>query len=448
MVRGVLSDLMARVSDVGRSLAAIDRAPSGLRPESVAALAGDLMSGRGEATGLALAREVLARFAALDGHEKRTVFGLFRERFGVDQAALASAVARWQERPDDDAARALHYACEPRSQELLRMLNRAPGGTAALVAMRDDLLACLREAPELAPLDTDFRHLFSSWFNRGFLELRQIDWETPAAILEKIIRYEAVHAIQDWDDLRRRVAAPDRQLYGFFHPALPGEPLIFVEVALTAEIPAAIGPILARDRAEIEPRDARTAVFYSISNCQTGLRGISFGNFLIKQVVEVLRREVPSVKVFVTLSPVPGLRRWAAAESARGAEGALTPGERAAVRLLDPVDGSIDAQAAAEATDRLAGMAAAYLLEAKGRDGRPLDPVARFHLGNGARLERINLAADHSARGLAGGWGVMVNYLYDLDEIEKNHESFANSGTVTASGAVRKLARARQEDKR
>ncbi len=448
MVRGVLSDLMARVSDVGRSLAAIDRAPPELKPEAVAGLASDLMSGTGEATGLALAREVLERYGSLDGHEKRSVFGLLRERFGVDQKALGEAVARWQDRPDDDAARALHYACEPRSQELLRMLNRAPGGTAALVAMRNDLLGCLREAPELAPLDTDFRHLFSSWFNRGFLELRRIDWDTSAAILEKIIRYEAVHAIQDWDDLRRRVAAPDRRLYGFFHPALPGEPLIFVEVALTEAIPEAIGPILAEDRTEIDPARASTAVFYSISNCQTGLRGISFGNFLIKQVVEELRGDVPSVKVFVTLSPVPGLRRWATAESARGGAGALTEAERTAVRRLDPIDGSIDAQTAAEATDRLAGMAAAYLLDAKGRDGRPLDPVARFHLGNGARLERINLAADHSARGLTGAWGVMVNYLYDLDEIERNHESFANTGAVTTATAVRKLARARQEDKR
>ncbi|MEL6220123.1 MAG: malonyl-CoA decarboxylase family protein, partial [Pseudomonadota bacterium] len=297
----------------------------------------------------------------------------------------------------------------------------------------------------LKQLDRDFHHLFSSWFNRGFLELRAIDWSTPAAILEKIIAYEAVHAIQDWDDLRRRVAAPDRQLYAFFHPALPDEPLIFVEVALTDAIPGAISPILARERAPLDPARATTAVFYSISNCQTGLRGISFGNFLIKQVVEELRRDAPSVRTFVTLSPVPGLRRWT--ESASGSE-ALGEAGRAALRRLDPVDGSVDAAEAVAAADQLPEIAANYLVDAKRPDGLPLDPVARFHLGNGARLERIHAQADHSARGLTGAWGVMVNYLYDLDEIEKNHEAFAHDGRVIASPAVRRLLRGRQETKR
>ncbi|MEO0994871.1 MAG: malonyl-CoA decarboxylase family protein, partial [Pseudomonadota bacterium] len=307
---GILTDLLARVTDVGRSLASLGEDSRPDTPEAAVDLAGDLLEGRGEATGLALAQAVIARFAALDAPARRVFFELLRIRFGVDQTALETAVARWREAGDDASARALHYACEPRSQELLRMLNRAPGGTAALVMMRTELLRALRDAPELAGLDADFRHLFSSWFNRGFLELRRIDWSTSAAVLEKIIAYEAVHAIQDWDDLRRRVAAPDRQLYAFFHPALPDEPLIFVEVALTDAIPGAISPILARERTPLDPARATTAVFYSISNCQTGLRGISFGNFLIKQVVEELRRDAPSVRTFVTLSPVPGLRRW------------------------------------------------------------------------------------------------------------------------------------------
>ena len=306
--------------------------------------------------------------------------------------------------------------------------------------MRADLLAAARDDPSLSGLDDDFRHLFGSWFNRGFLELRRIDWDTPASILEKIIRYEAVHEINGWADLRRRVAARDRRLYAFFHPAMPGDPLIFVEVALTAEIPGAIAPILAEDRAPLDPREATTATFYSISNCQPGLKGISFGSFLIKQVVEDLQREFDGLRRFVTLSPVPGLRRWALSE-----EGAalLTPTQRAALPALDPADSPMDAAAAAEAVALLPGIAARYLVEARRPGGGAADPVARFHLGNGARLERINAAADLSPRGVANGWGVMVNYLYDLDDIERNHEAYANDGEIICSPAVRRLLKSR-----
>jgi malonyl-CoA decarboxylase len=319
-------------------------------------------------------------------------------------------MARYAETRSDADARALHVAAEPQTQEFVRRLNRAPRGLPDLVRMREELIPLAKGDASLAALDEDFRHLFASWFNRGFLELRRIDWYTPAAILEKIIEYEAVHEIRDWRDLRRRVAAPDRQLYAFFHPALPDEPLIFVEVALTAEIPAAIGPILSEERKAIDPQKARVAVFYSISNCQVGLRGISFGNFLIKQVVDELTGAFRALDTFVTLSPVPGLRRWAKGEGIEEA-----PGKEA-----------------------LTGLAAEYLVEAKRPSGGPVDPVARFHLGNGARLERINIDADRSERGQAQSWGVMVNYLYDLRDIEKNHEAFAESGEVVHSSAVRR----------
>ncbi len=435
MASGILSDLLARVTDAGRALSGLaEDAPASA--EALASLAEDLLAGRGEATGLALAQQVLDGYARLDDAGRRGFLMALATRFTVDPGPLDTAIAAWRAEPTEAKARAVHFAAEPPSQQLLRMLNRVPGGTAALVAMRAHLLAILRESPELAALDEDFRHLFASWFNRGFLELRKIDWETSAAILEKIIAYEAVHAIQDWDDLRRRVAAPDRMLYGFFHPALPGEPLIFVEIALTDRMPDAIGPILARTRRPLDPAAATMAVFYSISNCQTGLRGISFGSFLIKHVVEEIARETPGVKVFVTLSPVPGLRRWALTVA-----DTLDEEARAALLRLDPPDGSVDGPAAAQAVDHLAPIAARYLVEAKGRGGMPADPVARFHLGNGARLERINLGADHSRRGLENGWGVMVNYLYQLDEIEKNHEAYANGRVVAASSAVRRLLR-------
>jgi malonyl-CoA decarboxylase len=426
----ILNDLLARVTDAGRALSGLGDKAAVASPETLADLCETLLSGRGEATGLALGRDILNRFASLSDAEKLAFFTQIRTNFGVDTARLAKAYEAWQAHPDDDTARALHFASEPRSQQLIRLLNRVPGGTAALVGLRADLLRAMKENPALEAIDADFLHLFSSWFNRGFLQLRAIDWSTPAAILEKVIVYEAVHAIEDWDDLRRRVAAPDRRLYAFFHPALPAEPLIFVEVALTDGIPGAIPPILARNRKVLEPAKATTAVFYSISNCQAGLRGVSFGNFLIKQVVEELQRDFNGIKQFVTLSPVPGLRGWAKACET------LEPEQAATVAALE--DGQPVEQ------DAVRGLAARYLVTEKARRGGALDPVARFHLGNGARLEQIHPDGDPSPRGRGASWGVMVNYLYDLDDIEKNHETYANSGTVASSGAVRRLIRARK----
>ena len=424
----ILNDLVARIAEAGRSLTL----GSSAQADDPMILCERLLSGKGEATGLAIAQQVLDAYTKLDPQARVDFFNEVEKRFGVDGEALEQAVAAWRtEGPT--AARALHFASEPRSQELIRRLNRAPGGTQALVGMRADLLEAVREDAGLRPLDTDFQHLLASWFNRGFLELRRIDWSTSAAVLEKIIAYEAVHEIAGWGDLRRRVAAADRRLYAFFHPALGDDPLIFVEVALTASLPEAIGPILAEDRTPLDPRKATTAVFYSISNCQKGLRNISFGNFLIKQVVEELRREFENLTTFVTLSPVPGMRRWARTE-AENAEGLLSSEQQALVTRLED-DGD------AARSEDLLGLAALYLLRARATRGGALDPVARFHLGNGARLQRINLAADMSARGQANAWGVMVNYLYDLKDIEKNHEAYANDGSIASSSAVQRLLR-------
>jgi len=431
----ILDDLLSRVAEVGKSLTSAD----GPETRSLGDLCSDLLSRRGEATGLALAAQIFDRYDALDAPGKRRFFAEARRRFGVDASALEAAVAKWRETGDKDDARAVHFASEPKSQELIRRLNRASNGTRRLVAMRDDLLRELKADPGLERLDDDFRHLFGSWFNRGFLELRRIDWSTSAEILEKIIAYEAVHEINGWDDLRRRVAAPDRRLYAFFHPSMHSDPLIFVEVALTDRIPGAIGPILSEGRKPIDPRFATTAVFYSISNCQTGLRGVSFGNFLIKQVVEELRREIETLRTFVTLSPIPGLRRWAEKECTRGDASILTDGQCGAIRDLNLVDGSIDVLRSVQAHDALAQIAARYLVTAKSAHGGPVDPVARFHLGNGARLERIHVGADYSTRGLNNSWGVMVNYLYDLGSIERNHEAFVNNGEVIHSSSVKSL---------
>jgi malonyl-CoA decarboxylase len=425
---GLLNDLGQRIADAGRSLVSVG---AGGRP-GLPDLCDRLLEGRGEAVGMALAVEALALYARLDRAERLAFFRDAVHRFGPDAAAMEIAVARWRAE-GQGAARAVHAAAEPRSHELLRRLIRAPGGARALVRMRADLLAHLPEHPELRPLDDDFLRLLATWFNRGFLELRSIDWDTPAAILEKIIAYEAVHAIQGWDDLRRRVAAPDRRLYAFFHPALRDDPVIFVEVALTAEFPGAIGPILASDRATLDPAKATTATFYSISNCQPGLRGVSFGSFLIKQVAEELAREFPNLRAFVTLSPIPGLRRWATAE-AEDSDGLLGPQQAEAVAALERGEA---------APEMLAEIVARYLVEARAPRGGAVDPVARFHLGNGARLERIHPEGDSGARGLRASWGAMVNYRYDLGEIEKNHEAYSNEGAVAASSAVRRLAKRR-----
>jgi malonyl-CoA decarboxylase len=305
--------------------------------------------------------------------------------------------------------------------------------------MREVLLRLKSKDPDLAAVDADFAHLFGSWFNRGFLVLRPISWSTPADILEKIIRYEAVHHIGGWDELRRRLAPEDRRCFAFFHPQLIDDPLIFVEVALTRDIPSGIGNVLREDRAAIRAGEANTAVFYSISNCQEGLRGISFGNFLIKQVVEDLRRELPRLDTFVTLSPVPGFAEWLARERRTEVSDVLTDADRTVLAALDE-PGWIDDRAATAALQPVMTFAAAwYFLRARTADGRVLDPVARFHLGNGARLERINFLADRSPRAMSQAHGLMVNYLYKLDDIEANHEAFADKGEVVTTAAIRRL---------
>jgi malonyl-CoA decarboxylase len=437
-------ELLQTISERGRKLIARDRrGDAAARSASLVELCEELLSGRGEASGVALAREILARYDELTTGPRIAFFEALATQFGVDRERIDAAVDAWTREGGDEAATELHLAAEPRRQELFRRINLAPGGTAALVAMREDLMDAMVHRDDLGSVDQDFVHLFTSWFNRGFLVLRHIDWSTPAIILEKIIRYEAVHQIRDWDDLRRRIDPPDRRCYAFFHPALNDEPLIFVEVAFTGAIPGAIAPILQMGGDAIAPERATTAVFYSISNCQRGLTGVSFGSFLIKQVVEEVSREFSRLSTFVTLSPVPGFANWLARER-RSESPILTPEDLAALSELDQPGWWQDG-AAEGLEEPLLRAAATYFISAKGRGGLPLDPVARFHLGNGARLEQLNFLGDLSEKGLAQSHGLMVNYQYDLDDIEKNHEAFAESRSVVAASGIRKLARAARE---
>jgi malonyl-CoA decarboxylase len=399
------------------------------------ALCRRLIGDEGEASRVALATDILQRWSALDEAGQLDFLLALAEGFGPDPDKLDRAIDAYRAAPGAETVSALHYAAEPPRQDVLRRLNLAPLGTLTLVRMREAALKQLPGHPELKVLDADFVHLFSSWFNRGFLVLRRIDWSSPANILEKIIRYEAVHQIRDWTDLRRRLEPADRRCFAFFHPALVDEPLIFVEVALASEVPSNIGALIEPAPEAVKPD---TAVFYSISNCQAGLRGISFGDFLIKQVVDELRHELPNLQTFVTLSPAPGFAAWLG-EEIKGEGSLLAAEDREALAGLQG-DWPEDPAKVEALRPHILHAAATYYLKAKAPGGKPLDPVARFHLNNGASLHRIHVLADASPRALREAHGLMVNYCYKLGEIEMNHERFAREGHVAASPEVEKLA--------
>jgi malonyl-CoA decarboxylase len=376
-------------------------------------LADALLGSIGEVSGVTLARSILDRYAIMSSNEKLDFFEFMTDKLEIDPEYVIKTLDAFKINPNKATYQAFAEASEPKRQELARRLNQVPGATAQLVKLRKDLLGMVKDRPKLGPLDVDLKHLFASWFNRGFLVLRPINWSSPADILEKIIAYEAVHAIHSWDDLRLRLKPTDRRCFGFFHPSMPDEPLIFVEVALTKGIPNSIQELLADERDPINAADADTAVFYSISNCQAGLAGISFGNSLIKQVASDLATDLPGISTFVTLSPIPGLNRWLETS-----------------KLADANLGQDKA------------LAAHYLLKAKKPDGMPLDPVARFHLGNGAKVHAVHTQADTSENGLKQSNGTMVNYLYDLSQISQNHEKFVSDKTVVASALVKTLSTA------
>ena len=411
---------------LGRLWGAAERAAGGAGARKAIAHCRALLSERGEAAGTALARQALEACLALDRDERDAMFDALTRDFSPEPERVGKAADAYRREPGPATLIRLQETVEPPRQELFRRLNMAPGGTGALVELRRRLLRELRAHPEWAALDFDLLHLLRSWFNRGFLVLERIDWRTSAMVLEKLIAYEAVHEIKGWPDLHRRLEA-DRRCFAFFHPALPDEPLIFIEVALAHSMSARVQPLLDVDTPVGDTDEARCAVFYSITNCQDGLRGISFGNFLIKQVAMELQRELPQLRGFATLSPLPGFRQWLERQRVAGIEALAQRGwQQAKESDALPV--------------LLQQLCAYYLLHAK-QGRQPLDPVARFHLGNGARLERINWLGDTSDNGIARSAGLMVNYVYRLDEVERNHELFMNDNRVIASREVEHLAR-------
>ena len=372
-----------------------------------------VMSKSGEVSSLVFAEHLSNLIEELDDQEFIRFFDTVLEKYDIDEKALLRATNEYMKNKTQKNLETISQLSEPGWRELFRRLNTISEGTLKLVRMRERIRSLKKDSPNLQFFDRSLLILFKYWFNPSFLVLESIDWTTPANILEKIIAYEAVHEINSWDDLRARLAPADRKCFAFFHPLMPNEPLIFVEVALTNNMPDSISEIIKIDRPITQEHDINTAVFYSISNCQEGLSGISFGNFLIKNVAHKLKQENDDLEKFVTLSPMPGFSKWLDQKS-----------------LEDYQD-----------EDALIKQVLVYLLESDRDDGLPNDPVARFHIGNGAILERINLNSDLSLKGLNQSKGIMINYLYDLNTLEENHELFFKTKEVKLSDGIKNLKR-------
>jgi malonyl-CoA decarboxylase len=421
-----------RIRDSFKRRRFLRTAPAGA--QQAIALCQSLLSERGEVSGARIAAEILALYESFDGAAQAAFFDLIEEQFAPRVDEIGWAASAYRTNPTPANLIHLQRAVEPPRQEVFRRLNVAPAGAAALVRMRRDLLRQLDGNPQWCGIDADLLHLFRSWFNRGFLELRRIDWRTSAMVLEQLIKYEAVHQIQGWHDLRRRLQA-DRRCYGLFHPALPDEPLIFIEVALTRGVSAKVQALLDPDSPVLERDAADCATCYSITNCQEGLRGVSFGSLFIKQVAEQIRNELPHVRTIATLSPIPGFRKWlndrAVVDGGPVLRGVLA-------RLDDPCWWEQEA-VAAELKEVLVPLCAYYLVHAK-REREPLDAVARFHLSSGAKLNRLNWLGDTSAAGMRRSAGLTVNYVYDPSEIERNHEVYSREFKVVASSRFERLA--------
>ena len=383
----------------------------------------NVASAKGEVSALGYAELLMQHCEQLNEKELIKFFKLIRDNFEITSEELFRATEKYKLEKNSENLIQLMKVSEPKRREIFRRCNGISRGTIRLVNLRKRLLALLNKNPQLKAVDYDLVYLFKNWFNRGFLILRPINWETPAHILEKIIAYEAVHEINSWDELRSRLAPKDRRCFAFFHPAMQDEPIIFVEVALMKDIPSKIENVLKEKRDIFEPEETSVAVFYSISNCQKGLAGISFGNFLIKQVANDLNLEFKNLKKFVTLSPVPGLRKWISNKYPKfdmNLEKYKKPEQFLKVH------------------DTMMGYVGNYFLNSDRPDKMPNDPVARFHLGNGASLEQINYLGDVSLNGIKLSAGLMVNYLYDLDKVEQNHEQYISEKKINVSKNAKK----------
>ena len=381
-----------------------------------------VMSTSGEVSSLVYAEHLLNLIEALNDQDLITFLQKLSTKYDIDPGALSKATVSYSKEKTQANLEKVTKASEPLWVELFRRLNTTQDGTVKLVRLRERIRVLVRDNPEIAFFNSSLLSLFKGWFNPSFLVLEKIDWSTPANILEKIIEYEAVHEINSWDDLRARLAPDDRRCFAFFHPLIPDEPLIFVEVALCTNTPESINEVIKIDREIVNYKDINTAVFYSISNCQDGLSGISFGNFLIKQVANKIKLEFPNIKDFSTLSPVPGFMKWI---------------EKNNLDLSNRIHDSNFVLSAEGLKSEILDSAIDYFFTSSRYDGLPNDPVSRFHLGNGAILDRINFLGDKSQKALSQAAGLMVNYKYDLENIEKNHEEYFKNKEIITSANIK-----------
>lgn len=427
-------NLFDSIADAGEKYLDLRRV-RGTTTQNLLALCEDLVSHKGVASGLALARQLVYRYKNLSPEEKLDFMLRLNKAMGPNLDTVAAAALKFAKSPDEKLLGELADSMASDRRKLFSRMIMAPNGTQAIVTMREDLLVFLKTHPELKPIGDDLRDLLTSWFNPGFLTLTKIDWNTEASILEKIIKYETVHDIGNWNDLKKRLA-PNRRCFAYFHPSLEDEPLIFVEVALTRGISGSIQSIISDNTSE--KGDFDTAIFYSINNCQHGLRKIPLGNFLIKMVVNALAAELPDIKTYSTLSPVPGFAAWLNNELKNEKSTWLTAKDREILSKLNEPDWHMDEETSQKLKKPLLHLCACYLTRAK-KYGNPIDAVARFHFGNGAQLYRINWLGNTSSYGMERSHGLMVNYLYDLKQIEKNHETYVQQGNLAVSKSVRGL---------
>ena len=399
---------------------------------SVKNLIDNILNAKDEASANIFSEQLFKKIEKFSEEELLDFFNFISQNLDIDGEKLLVKVKKFNENNTPENLKSVIKFSEPKRIKIFSRLNSIDKGTNRLVKLREKLLTLLKDQPNLRRVDNDFLKLFESWFNKGFLVLRKINWSTPASILEKVIEYEAVHEINSWNDLRDRLEPEDRLCFSFFHPSMQDEPLIFVVVALMDKKPESIDEVLSQDRDRLLKGGETTAVFYSISNCQSGLKGISFGNFLIKQVANAIRTEYPNIKEFVTLSPVPGFMEWLKLNNNNFFE------KLNDVSLISKQD---------KFKDEIFENALEYFFNSTRDDSLPNDSVSRFHLGNGAILDRINFLGDTSEKALKSAAGLMVNYKYDLDKIEENHEEFFKNKNIVCSNEINSLRKSYQNKK-
>lgn len=429
----IAKQLIGSIADAGEGFMDYQRL-RGTPDQKLLKLSEDLISQKGIASGVAFARLVVNQYQKLDGQQKLKYFKGLAQNMGPDYQEIKNAAVSYLENQDEKTLNKLSISLNSRRRELFIRMNMAPDGTLALVDLRKDLLSFLTKHPELKPVDDDLKKLLTEWFNPGFLELRRIDWDTEASILEKIIRYETVHNIENWSDLKQRLVESKR-CFAYFHPALEDEPLIFVEVALTKGISKSVQDIL--HDASDKSKKWDSAIFYSINNCQLGLRGIPLGNFLIKMAATEIAKDLPNIKRFSSLSPVPGFSQWLI--DVLNSESKKPDKETESLKMLLNPDWTKQEEHFRKLKKPLKKACARYLVEEKNSSGQPLNSVARFHFGNGAELYRINWMGNISPYGLERSFGLMVNYLYDLKHLEENHENYVRKGELAISKGIRGL---------